>query len=434
MILNFLFIHIFFAYVFEKLYYIKDMLEVLILIKFVIIQGFGFFIAIFAGGAFLFLVLRKLHSLRDAILLFIIFFGAFLFLYVPQGLPSSLQYPFSLTSFGPSDGPVLPLGNVMKFFREMNKMDNVANISRDPNDIPPPINRTGPETVKINIETKEVIAEMAPGIVMNYWTFDGKIPGPFLRVRQGDTVELTITNNPSSLHHHSIDLHAVTGPGGGATATNVSPGESKTVIFKVLNPGLYVYHCAHPNVASHMTHGMYGLILVEPEEGLPKVDKEFYIMQGEFYTSGALGKRGLQIFDGKAMIDSRPQYIVFNGKIKSLIDNMNADVGDTVRLFVGNGGVNLISSFHMIGEIFDRVYPEAAIGSDLHTNVQTTLVPAGGASIAEFKLEVPGKFIFVDHALSRLDRGAWGFLNVSGEDNPDIFNGGDNSNDGHSGH
>jgi len=397
------------------------MWEILTLIRFVIIQGLGLFIAIIVAGIFLFLVLRKLHSLRDAILLFIIFFGAFLFLYVPQGLPSSIQYPFSLTSFGPADGPVLPLGNVIKFFKEIKNMEHVSDIARDPNDIPPPITRTEPETVKINMEAKEVIADMAPGIVMNYWTFDSKIPGPFLRVRQGDTVELTLKNDASSLHHHSIDLHAVTGPGGGATLTDVAPGESKTMIFKALNPGLYVYHCATPNVPSHITHGMYGLILVEPESGLPLVDKEFYVMQGEFYTSGALGKRGLQIFDGKAMIDSRPQYVVFNGKTKSLIDNIHAEVGDTVRLFVGNGGVNLISSFHVIGEIFDRVYPEGAIGSLPHANVQTTLVPAGGAVITEFALQVPGRFILVDHALARLDRGLWGFLNVSGEDNPEVF-------------
>ncbi len=397
------------------------MLEILTLIKFVLIQGFGLFIAIFFAGLFLFLILRKLHSLRDALLLFVMFFGVFLFLYLPQGIPNSLHYPFSLTTFGPAEGPILPLTNIIKFFGDVDDMEHVADIARDPNDIPPPILRTESETVKIELETKEVIAEMAPGIVINYWTFNGKIPGPFLRVRQGDTVELTLKNESSSLHHHNIDLHAVTGPGGGATLTDVAPGESKTMIFKALNPGLFVYHCATPNVPSHMTHGMYGLILVEPEEGLPPVDKEFYVMQGEFYTSGALGKRGLQMFDGKAMLDSRPQYIVFNGKTKALIDNMNAKVGDTVRLFVGNGGVNLVSSFHVIGEIFDRVYPEGSLTSLPHTNVQTTLVPAGGAVVAEMELQVPGKLILVDHALSRLDRGLWGFINVVGKSNPEIF-------------
>jgi len=313
--------------------------------------------------------------------------------------------------------------NMIGFFSQLDKMEKVQNIARDPNDIPPPITRTEPATVKIEMETKEVIAEIAPGVSYNFWTFDGTVPGPFLRVKEGDTVELTLKNNPSSVHHHSIDLHAVTGPGGGAAVTTVEPGESKMLKFKALNPGLYIYHCAHPNVATHDAHGMYGLILVEPKEGLPKVDREFYVMQGEFYSTGGLGKKGLQIFDAQKMLDGHPEYVVFNGKTKGLVGNMKANVGESVRIFIGNGGVNLISSFHVIGEIFDTVYPEASIGGALFKNVQTTLVPAGGAAITDFKLEVPGKYILVDHALSRLERGAWGVLEVAGDKNPEVFDG-----------
>jgi nitrite reductase (NO-forming) len=203
----------------------------------------------------------------------------------------------------------------------------------------------------------------------------------------------------------------------------VLPGESKSFSFQALNPGLYVYHCAMTNVATHMAHGMYGMILVEPKEGLSKVDKEFYIMQGEMYTKGNLGKKGMQVFDGQAMLDSHPQYIFFNGKIHSLLRNMKVETGETVRFFVGNGGVNLVSSFHLIGEIFDTVYPEGGIGSDLHHNIQTTLIPPGGAGIMEFVPEVPGDYILVDHALTRADRGAWGVLTVSGAERPDIFSG-----------
>ena len=275
----------------------------------------------------------------------------------------------------------------------------------------------------MEIEAQEVIGEMAPGIFFNYWTYNGQVPGPFIRARVGDKINLTLKNHPSSLHHHSIDLHAVNGPGGGATVTMVEPGQSKTFSFKALNPGLYVYHCAHPNVATHMAHGMYGLILIEPEEGLPEVDKEFYVMQGEFYSAGNLGKYGLQVFDAKKMIDGHPEYIVFNGKTQALNGKMEVSVGDKVRLYVGNGGVNLISSFHVIGEIFDNVYPEAAIGSEPHRNIQTTLVPAGGASIVEFKVDVPGKYIIVDHALARLDRGAWGIMTAEGPENKEIFDG-----------
>lgn len=400
----------------------------LYLIKFALLQTVGVFILIAAAVALLvvlFLSLARRLRLEKKILIpsLVLVLGVFLLFFSPQGLPKYLKYPLFLETFGPADGPELPVKNVFTFLKNINKFEKVADIAGDPNDIPPPIDRVEPAEVNMEIEAKEVIAEMAPGVYFNYWTFSGQVPGPFLRVREGDTVNLTLKNNPTSLHHHSIDLHAVTGPGGGAAVTMVEPGQSKTLRFKALNPGLFVYHCAHPNVATHMAHGMYGLILVEPKEGLPKVDKEFYAMQGEFYSSGALGKKGLQIFDAGKMLDGHPEYIVFNGRTKSLNGKMKADVGNNIRLFVGNGGVNLISSFHVIGEIFDKVYPEAAIGSESHKNVQSTAIPAGGATIAEFKLEVPGKYILVDHALARLDRGAWGVMEVAGEENKEIFDG-----------
>ncbi len=300
---------------------------------------------------------------------------------------------------------------------------STADIARDPNDVPPPITRTSPSRVKIELETKEVTAELADGVQFKYWTFNGTVPGPLLRIREGDTVEMVLKNNLSSGNSHNIDFHAVTGPGGGAVVTNVAPGESKTLIFKALNPGLYVYHCAYPNVPTHVAHGMYGLILVEPKEGLSKVDKEFYVMQGEVHTAGALGEKGMQAFDRAKMLSEHPEYIVFNGRVGGLNGKMKAQVGDTVRLFVGNGGVNLISSFHVIGEIFDWVYPEGSMGGAMLKNVQTTIIPAGGAAIVEFGLEIPGRYIFVDHALSRLDRGASGVLEVEGAPNKEIYDG-----------
>ncbi len=387
------------------------------------IETFGLFVAFVAAAVFLFLVLRKLHSKSLALILALVFIGISLFFYVPRGVPHAFEYPFFMTTFGPAEGPALPLKNVLAFFKNINSFERVSDIARDPMDVPPLFPRDENGIVHIDVEAKEVMAEMTPGVVLNYWTFGGTVPGPFMRVREGDTVELTLHNHPSSIHHHSIDLHAVTGPGGGAAATVVAPGESKTFRFKALNPGLYVYHCAHPNVANHMAHGMYGLILVEPKDGLPAVDKEFYVMQGEFYTVGSLGKKGLQVMDGEAMLRGEPSYVVFNGKVKGLVGNLTAQVGEKVRLYVGNGGVNLISSFHMIGEIFNRVYPEAAMGSDPHENVQTTLVPAGGATIAEVRFEVPGTYVLVDHALARIDRGAWGTVVVGGPENKEIFDG-----------
>lgn len=403
------------------------------LVSYLVIQGFGLVLAGAAAVIFLYIVLRKNYSLWKTALLGMFFVGAMLFFWFPIGVPQHLTYPFGITTYGPADGPTLPLKNIFTFFQHLGSFERVHDIARDPRDVPPPTNRTEEAEVEIHLTTKEVLAEIAPGVTLNYWTFDGTVPGPFLRVREGDTVLLTLTNDPTSLHMHSIDLHAVTGPGGGATVTDVKPGESKTVKFKALNPGLYVYHCAHPNVANHMAHGMYGLILVEPKEGLPSVDRELYVMQGEFYTASARGTKGLQVIDATKMLDGNPEYIVFNGRVGAISkDRISVGQDETVRLYVGNGGVNLISSFHLIGEIFDTVYPEAQMGGSNFHNVQTTAIPAGGAAIAEFKADVPGTYVLVDHALARMDKGAWGTLLITGISRPDIFDG-DASGD-HSGH
>lgn len=320
------------------------------------------------------------------------------------------------------EGPAasLPFFSVIDFFKHANRFEKIDDIGADPNMVPPATKRSEPEHLYFELTAKEVIAEVADGISFNYWTYNNQVPGPMLRARVGDTITLTLTNDPSSLHAHNIDLHAVTGSGGGAALTHVMPGESKTFTWKALNPGLYIYHCAMPNVSTHNSHGQYGLILIEPLEGMPEVDREFYLVQGELYTQGKLGKQGLVPFDSEALLDGIPNYVTFNGKIEEA-PRMSAKVGESVRVYVGNGGVNLISSFHLIGEIFDRVYPEAAIGSEPHTNVQTTAVLPGGASIVEFTVDVPGNYLFVDHALARMNKGAWAVLQVTGEDQPDIY-------------
>jgi len=320
-----------------------------------------------------------------------------------------------LNTFGPGEAP-------HKHAIDYSEIDKVEDISRDPSDIPAPITRNYEELVKFNLVAKEVISEIAPGISYNYWTYNNTVPGPLLRVREGDTVELTLTNSEESTHSHSIDLHAVTGPGGGATMTQVKPGETKTIRFKALNPGSFVYHCATANVPMHMTNGMYGMILVDPKEPLSQVDKEFYVMQGELYTEGEIGNKGFQEFDPVKMFNENPEYVLFNGRIKSLIDHpLIANVGEKIRIYFGNGGVSLISSFHVIGEIFDTVNPEA--GSLKNHNVQTTIVPAGGATVTEIELNTGGNYILVDHALSRLEKGAWGILSAEGEENPEIYDG-----------
>ncbi|WP_103071608.1 copper-containing nitrite reductase [Aquimarina sediminis] len=299
----------------------------------------------------------------------------------------------------------------------------IAELTSPPN-VPKPTGKRKAKKLIVNMEVLEQEGEMTDGVKYVYWTFGGSVPGSFIRTKIGDEVEFHLKNHPDNKLPHNIDLHAVTGPGGGATSSFVSPGHEAQFSFKVINPGLYVYHCATAPVGMHVANGMYGLILVEPEEGLPEVDKEFYIMQGDFYTKGENGDRGLQPFDMKKAVDEDADYVVFNGKVGSLTgDNaITANVGETVRLYVGNGGPNLVSSFHVIGEIFDVVRVEG--GDLINENVQTTLVPAGGAAIVEFKVDVPGTFILVDHSIFRaFNKGALGMLKVQGDDNKTIYSG-----------
>ena len=265
---------------------------------------------------------------------------------------------------------------------------------------------------------------ISDGVEYTFWTFGGKVPGKFIRVRQGDTVEFHLANHPDSRFPHNIDLHAVTGPGGGAASSNTAPGRQTQFTFRALNPGLYVYHCATAPVGEHVANGMYGLILVEPPGGLSPVDREYYVMQSDFYTAGKHHEKGYQPFDMDKAVDEHPTYVVFNGAEGSLLGEkaLKAKVGERVRLFVGNGGPNLVSSFHVIGEIFDRVYAEA--GTRYSEHIQTTLVPAGGAAIVEFKVEVPGSYKLVDHSILRaFNKGALGEFKVEGPENKAMYSG-----------
>lgn len=308
-----------------------------------------------------------------------------------------------------------------------------ADIVRDPTDLPAPLEPREPQTVRVDLETIEVEGQLADGTTFTYWTFNGAVPGPFIRVRVGDTIEVHLKNSASSTMNHSVDFHAVTGPGGGAVMTQTEPGKETTFTAKAINVGLFVYHCATPMVANHISNGMYGLILVEPEGGLPPVDREFYVMQGDIYTTGAFGEQGMQMTDVTKLLNEDPEYVVFNGAVGALTEQkpLKANTGESVRIFFGVGGPNLTSSFHVIGEIFDRVYDQASLTSAPLTNVQTTLVPPGGATMVEFNLEVPGRYILVDHALSRLQRGLAGYLIVEGEPNPEIFDGIPSGDSGH---
>ncbi|MEO8153656.1 MAG: copper-containing nitrite reductase [Rhizobacter sp.] len=293
-----------------------------------------------------------------------------------------------------------------------------------PPHVPPPTNRTKPAKVIVELEVVEKEMQISEGVNYTFWTFGGTTPGSFIRVRQGDTVEFHLKNHPSSKMPHNIDLHGVTGPGGGAASSFTAPGHESQFTFKALNEGIYVYHCATAPVGMHVANGMYGLILVEPPNGLPKVDHEYYVMQGDFYTTGKYREKGQQPFDMEKAIDERPTYVLFNGAEGALTGDkaLTAKTGETVRLYVGNGGPNLVSSFHVIGAIFDEVRYEG--GSNVQKNVQTTLIPAGGAAVVKFTTRVPGSYVLVDHSIFRaFNKGALAILKVDGPEDKRIYSG-----------
>jgi copper-containing nitrite reductase len=291
--------------------------------------------------------------------------------------------------------------------------------------VPPPIRRSEQRRVLVNWTIKETQAEIAPGVIYDdYWGFEGKVPGPLLRVREGDLVEIHLTNGLNSMHSHNIDFHFVSGPGGGASALNVAPGQTAVLEARALMPGLFMFHCASPDIPVHIANGMYGFVLVEPAEGLSAVDKEFYVVQSEIYAHN--GDKGHQAFDSDRGERMDPQYVVFNGAVGSLLkDNApHVPLNQSVRIYIGNAGPNLVSSFHVIGQIFDNVYREGDVISPPAHGLQTTLIPAGGSSIVEFTPRVPGTFLLVDHSIFRLHRGAAASIIVDGDKQlaSEIFN------------
>ena len=379
--------------------------------------------------------------------------------------------------------------------------------------VPSYITRTLPETVVVKFEAREFVGALADGKQYRFWSFNGTVPGPMIRVRLGDTVEFHLTNHADSQFPHNIDIHAVNGPGGGAAVSLVAPGEEKIFRFKTLHPGLYIYQCASPipSIPAHVANGMYGLLLVEPKHGFPRVDHEFYVFESEFYTQESAEQvlsepkaekkpiepekmeEKIEPISGKkeGFLDSfvstffgdssseqdkspvqedspssdepadflesqvstagtwldepadspepekiyiqelslekglkeQPDYVVFNGRQGALLGEnaLRVKVGEKVRIFFGNIGPNGISSFHIIGEIFDQVYLEGAVNGVINRNVQTTLVPSSGATIVEFTIDVPGDYLLVDHSIFRIDKGAIGLISAVGDDNPEIF-------------
>lgn len=299
-------------------------------------------------------------------------------------------------------------------------------VAADPTDLPDPVDWTEPRHHDITLEAQEVTAEIEPGVTFDYMTFDGQIPGPMIRVREGDTVSFTLKNAPENNRPHNVDMHAIYGTGGGSVATTASPGEENAERFKATYPGAYIYHCAVANLDYHISAGMFGMIVVEPKEGLSEVDREFYVGQHELYTDKPTGKEGHHGFDFEAMKREDPTYVLLNGeKYAWAATNrgpLQANVGETARVFMVTGGPNLQSNFHPIGNVWTECYPNGSLSMEPHTDIQTQAVPPGSTMIGTMEFPVPERIKLVDHALSRVARkGNLAEIDVTGEKNTEIF-------------
>jgi nitrite reductase (NO-forming) len=301
-----------------------------------------------------------------------------------------------------------------------------ATVAADPTRLPPPIHRSHAMHHEVTLEAQEVRASLADGSEFTFMTWNGQVPGPMIRVRQGDTMTFTVRSAAGNERPHCIDVHAVYGSGGGAMATIVPPGGMRRVFFKCAYPGAFIYHCAVMGMDEHISRGMFGMILVEPQEGLPQVDHEFYLGQHELYTREPFGAAGLLHFDTDAMVREQPNFVLFNGMVNGLtaagVGAMQAKVGQTVRIFMVNGGPNLTSSFHPVGNVWKRCWPQGAIASAPAHYLQTLSVAPGSCFVGDMDLPVPETIKLVDHALSRVARkGLLAELTVGGSVNPELF-------------
>lgn len=299
----------------------------------------------------------------------------------------------------------------------------IGSIAADPSDVPEPINRDTSKEVEVELEATEQIAEVEDGVTFRYMTFGDQVPGPMIRVREGDRVHLTLTNNTNSKLPHNVDSHAIYGPGGGAEDTMVAPGESATITFTAEYVGAFIYHCAVPNMTQHISSGMFGTFVVEPKEGLPEVDREFYLGRQDMYTVGDTGEKGHHKFDMDTMNNlGSPTYLPMNGSAETT--KLEAERDERVRVFFVCGGPNYNTYFHPIGNVWDTLYPTGSFRGEPEHNIETTTVPPGAATVAEMELPVPGPIKLVDHALTRtLNKGSLAVLDVKGEENTDVYAG-----------
>ncbi len=265
------------------------------------------------------------------------------------------------------------------------------------------------DLVKVHMTLKDMVVEIAPGVKYNTWAFDGHgAPGPVVHVRQGQTVEMTLTNGGSI--PHSIDFHAARIAPNVAFA-DVAPGESFTFRFTANDPGVFMYHCGTKPVLAHIANGMYGAIVVDPATPLPKADKEYVLVASEWYMNGDGVAEPASLDMAKARA-TMPDWTTFNGYANQYVTHpLTSKPGETVRFYVVAAGPTLNTNFHIVGTIFDRAWVNGDM-TQFQQGVQTVVVPAGGGAVFDVKIDEPGLYPFVSHAFAHVDLGQVGLLKV----------------------
>jgi nitrite reductase (NO-forming) len=287
-----------------------------------------------------------------------------------------------------------------------------------------------PAPVKeIRLDTTHKIIEIAPGVKFSAWTFGDTVPGPAVRARVGDRIKFTMTNRSdepipgvrvtAAPMMHSMDFHsAMVSPQD--KYRSIAPGQTISFEFTLNYPGVFMYHCGTPMVLEHIASGMYGMMIVEPRDGYPtKVDREYAVIQSEFYTKPDPQKRKvdgqpLYVLDGDRVRSKAPTYTVFNGRYNGMVDKpLQAKPGERVRLFVMNVGPSNTSSFHVVGTIFDRVWIDGNPDNQVR-GMQTVLLGSSGGAIVEFMIPEAGSYVMVDHHFANASQGAIGIIAAGG--------------------
>ncbi|CAH1203883.1 Copper-containing nitrite reductase [Paenibacillus plantiphilus] len=283
------------------------------------------------------------------------------------------------------------------------KVNSEQRINQPP--VQPIITREG-QAVHIEMTAQVTDVEISKGVFYNAWTFNGTVPGPILRVKEGDTIHFTLRNMDPEVPH-SMDFHAVHAAPS-KKFIDIMPGEQGTFSYPANTPGVFMYHCGTKPVLAHIANGMYGVIIVEPKDGYPsdkEIDREYTIVQSEWYKEK----------DFEDFMNGEPEYVVFNGNDFTLSEQpLLAKVGDTVRLYVNNVGPNEVSSFHIVGTIMDRVYIDGNPRNVLY-GMQTVLLPASGGAIVEFTVTEEGDYPIVTHQFDHASKGAVAILRVTAD-------------------